>query len=139
MFVDNKNNLMSEFPIAIHPDKVGDYDASTKSGGGYFWDNVLEYRVWLHPELGAEDFYDGADYFHSFPTYELAVEFHNKTNGSESPLALIEQQEWIDEPTPKRFLKKEGKRITEWKVEWLDKSKREKDSIRNFLNSIECK
>ena len=33
--------------------RVGSFPAATKSGGGYFYDEVLEYRVWLHPERGA--------------------------------------------------------------------------------------
>lgn len=114
------------FPIAIEPDKIGEYKALTKSGGGYFWDNVLEYRVWLHPELGAADLHDGNDYFYFFPTYELALDFHNKNKGSESPLVLVEQIEWINEPQPNVFIHEKEKRITEWRVQWLNKSRREK-------------
>ena len=35
----------SDFPIAIDPNQVGKYPAYTKSGAGYFYDDVLEYRV----------------------------------------------------------------------------------------------
>ena len=38
----------------------------TKSGGGYFYDEVLEYRVWVHPERGGPDHHEGEDYFHAF-------------------------------------------------------------------------
>jgi hypothetical protein len=57
------------YPDAIAPDKVGDYDAFAHAGGGYTWDAVLEYRVWMHPERSAPDEYDGNDYyFHSQDT-----------------------------------------------------------------------
>lgn len=36
-----------EYPDAIEPNKVGDYDAHAHAGGGYTWDAVLEYRVWM--------------------------------------------------------------------------------------------
>ena len=37
----------SAFPVAIDPARVGTYPADTKSGAGYFYDDVLEYRVWF--------------------------------------------------------------------------------------------
>ncbi len=46
---------MSKYPNAKDPDLVGTYPALVKSGGGYVWDEVLEYRVWCHPEIGAVD------------------------------------------------------------------------------------
>ena len=33
------------YPNAIDPDMVGEYPALAKAGGGYVWDEVLEYRV----------------------------------------------------------------------------------------------
>jgi putative acetyltransferase len=44
---------MSNYPSAKNPDLIGTYPALAKSGGGYVWDDVLEYRVWCHPERGA--------------------------------------------------------------------------------------
>jgi hypothetical protein len=40
--------------LAIDPNRVGTYSADTKSGGGYFYDDVLEYRVWCNPEKGQD-------------------------------------------------------------------------------------
>jgi hypothetical protein len=39
----------TNYPNVINPSKVGTYPALVKSGGGYFYDEVLEYRVWVHP------------------------------------------------------------------------------------------
>ena len=33
------------YPPAAYPEKVGTYPALCHSGGGYFYDDVLEYRV----------------------------------------------------------------------------------------------
>ena len=41
------------YPHVVDPAKVGEYPASVFAGGGYVWDEVLEYRVWCHPERGA--------------------------------------------------------------------------------------
>lgn len=46
---------MSIFPVAVDEKMVGEYPAEAKSGGGYFYDDVLEYRVWCRPWLGAPD------------------------------------------------------------------------------------
>src|SRR5882724_11360743 len=51
--VDQTVNGPSAFPVAVDPTRVGSFPGSTKSGAGFFYDQVLEYRVWLHPERGA--------------------------------------------------------------------------------------
>jgi len=38
----------------MNPNKVGTYPALAKSGAGYFYDEILEYRVWIHPADGSE-------------------------------------------------------------------------------------
>ncbi|VDH00110.1 Uncharacterised protein [Helicobacter pametensis] len=58
----------SPYPSAAYPEKVGIYPAHCHSGSGYFYDDVLEYRVWCHPERGVPDLYEGDDYFHAFAT-----------------------------------------------------------------------
>lgn len=34
------------YPPVRDPDQVGTYPAAVCAGGGYVWDDVLEYRVW---------------------------------------------------------------------------------------------
>jgi hypothetical protein len=43
-----------EFTAIQNPEKVGSYSAVAKAGGGFVWDEVLEYRVWFHPPVGEE-------------------------------------------------------------------------------------
>ena len=131
--VDRKISIPSKFPVAADPVKVGVYEADTKSGAGYFYDDVLEYRVWLHPECGAARVRDGNDYYAAFAQFERAEEFSKKTKGAEIPLVLIRQREWIDEPSPRKYEPKSGERITEWRIEWLKDSHREADTIAKFL------
>ena len=59
---------MTLYPDAVDAEAVGKYPGFTHSGGGFVWDEVLEYRVWCHPELGAPDLDDGNDYYHAFAT-----------------------------------------------------------------------
>lgn len=82
-----------EYPEVLDEAKVGTYPALAKSGGGYVWDEVLEYRVWMHPEDGAEDLEDGNDYFYVFVHFEEAQRFASSNSGVEAPLALILQRE----------------------------------------------
>lgn len=126
---------LSAHPIAIDPDLVGEYPALTKSGGGYFYDDVLEYRVWVHPHAGGEDLHDGDDYYYAFATFEEATECSDDTPGAERPLVLVRQHESINEPTPGVFEHYATERITEWRVEWLADSKRTPASIPDFLKS----
>jgi hypothetical protein len=130
---DSRLALPSAYPVAIDPSHVGGYSPDTNSGAGYFYDDVLEYRVWQHPEKGAPDLNSGSDYYWAFAQYERAAEYAKKSPGAERPLVLIRQREWIDEPQPKHYIAKRGERITEWQVEWLQDSKRSPDSIKNFL------
>lgn len=126
---------MSIHPIAIDPAQVGEYPALTKSGGGYFYDDVLEYRVWVHPHAGGEDLHDGDDYYYAFATFEDAAACSGDTAGAEQPLVLVRQLECICEPTPGVFEHVIGERITEWRVEWLAGSQRTATSIPDFLKS----
>lgn len=124
-------------PPAIDPAKVGSYAALVKSGGGHFYDDVLEYRVWCHPEAGAPDEEEGADYFYAFASYEEALAFHENTPGSESPLVLVRQLEHLNEPTPGVFVHLKTERLTEWDPVWLFGSKRTPSSIPEFLANTE--
>ena len=125
--------MLQKYPHAVDTDKVGTYPAFARSGGGYFYDEVLEYRVWMHPEAGAKDLHDGEDYFHSFATHEEAKEFSENNHGAESPLALVLQKEHINEPKPGIFEHIKDERISEWQPDWLENGKRSDDSISKFL------
>jgi hypothetical protein len=123
----------NSYPPAIEPGLVGTYSGVAKVGGGYVWDAVLEYRVWCHPEDGAPDEENGSDYFRAFGSYEAALAFSEHTDGAEEPLALIRQDEYIDEPTPGVFIHVVTVRITEWPVEFLRRPQRTERTIPEFL------
>jgi len=122
------------YPTAKDPAKVGSYPARAKAGGGYVWDEVLEYRVWCHPERGAADLADGSDYFRAFATYPKALAFSRRTKGAEAPLALILQREYLDEPAPGTYVHVRKRRVTEWPVEFLQRPKRTARTIPDFLS-----
>lgn len=124
---------MSKFPQVKDITRVGSYDALAKSGGGYVWDAVLEYRVWCHPHDGAEDLENGDDYYYVFETYEAAAEFAAQTTGAEEPLALVLQEEYINEPEPGCYEHIKEQRITEWPVAFLARPKRTETTIPNFM------
>ena len=115
---------MKHYPKVLDEKKVGNYPALAKAGGGYVWDEVLEYRVWCHPENGAEDLEEGNDYYYAFTNYEDAKKFADKNEGTEEPLALVLQREYIDEPENGRYIHKKEERITEWPVDFLSRPKR---------------
>lgn len=125
--------MNSEYPRAIDPEKVGDYPAIAGAGGGFVWDEVLEYRVWCHPERGAPDEEEGNDYYYAFPTYLEALEFAKSAQGTEAPLALILQKEHISENTPGEYVHVKEARITEWPVEFLSRPRRTENTIPDFF------
>jgi hypothetical protein len=125
--------MKDQYPSVADPKLVGTYPAAAKAGGGYVWDDVLEYRVWCHPERGAEDREDGSDYFYPFATYPEALEFSRRTTGAEEPIALIRQVEYIDEPAPGEYLHVKEVRIAEWPAEFLQRPRRDRNTIPRFL------
>lgn len=122
------------YPDAVDLDLVGTYSPVVKAGGGYVWDDVLEYRVWCHPERGSPESEDGSDYYYAFSTYAEALAFSRDTKGAEEPLALIRQLEYIDEPNPGEYLHVKHERITEWPVEFLRRPRRTQNTIPDFLS-----
>jgi hypothetical protein len=122
-----------EFPAVADPSRVGSYPAAAKAGGGFVWDAVLEYRVWCHPERGAPDEDDGNDYFRAFAAYEDAAAFSRETTGAEEPLALVLQEEHIDEPEDGEYVHVRQRRVTEWPVEFLRRPRRTPETIPAFL------
>ena len=82
------------------------------------WDAVLEYRVWSHDDEG--------DFYHAFASYEEAL-------ARGTPLALVLQEEYIDEPEPGVYVHMKQERITEWPVEFLSRPRRTPRTIPDFL------
>jgi hypothetical protein len=121
------------YPAVLDPSKVGSYPASAKAGGGYVWDEVLEYRVWCHPERGAPDEAEGSDYYYAFQSYEEAEAFAQSNKGAEPPLALVLQHEYIDEPETGQYVHVREDRVTEWPVEFLSRPKRDELTMADFF------
>ena len=129
--------LYIQYPKVKDPNLVGTYPSLTYSGAGYVWDAVLEHRVWVHPHRDPEypEDLDGDDYYHAFSTFEAALEFSHKTPGSEEPLALVLQEEHINEPQPGIYVHVRKPRITEWCVEFLNCPPRNQNTIPDFMSA----
>lgn len=126
--------MPDSYPSAVDPGKVGTYPALAGAGGGYVWDEVLEYRVWCHPKDG------GDDYFYAFTTYEEAYEAARSLRDSddsiakvEEPLALIWQKEHINEPRPGEYEHVKEERVAEWPPEFLRRPRRTSRTIPDFF------
>ena len=122
------------YPDVVDPGLVGTYSPLAKVGGGLVWDDVLEYRVWCHPERGSPDLEDGSDHYYPFATYAEALSFSERTVGAEEPLALVRQCEYIAEPNPGEYLHVKEERITEWPVQFLSRPRRTQNTIPDFLS-----
>jgi putative acetyltransferase len=122
------------YPEVMDIEKVGSYPGLAKAGGGYVWDEVLEYRVWCYPHEGAEDLMEGSDYYYAFASYSEAEHFAEHTNGAQQILALVLQREFIDEPTTGDFIHVKNERVTEWPVEFLSRPRRTAETIPNFMS-----
>ncbi len=129
-----------KYPTVIDPDKVGEYEEAAYAGGGYFFDEVLEYRVWCYPNIGTNavdaegNLLDIAnEYYRAFATFEQALAFADITPDSRTPVVLIRQLEWIDQPSRGVYIHNKGERITEWQASWLSRGVRQAEDIREFL------
>ena len=125
--------ISKKYPDAVDTEKVGSYPAVVGAGGGFVWDEVLEYRVWCHPDQGAPDLLDGDDYFYSFATYDEALGYSRNIEGAEEPLALILQREHLNEAESGKYVHITEERLTEWPVEFLHRPKRTPSTIPDFL------
>lgn len=125
--------LKVHYPSVLDLSKVGEYPAKAKAGGGFVWDAVLEYRVWCHPEQGAPDEAEGSDYYYAFESFEEADTFARENKGTEEPLALVLQREYIDEPEPGQYVHVREERVTEWAMEFLSRPKRDEFTIPEFF------
>ncbi len=117
----------SAFPTVLDPSMVGEYPATAGAGGGYVWDEVLEYRVWCHPADG------GDDYYYAFATAEEALACASTEPRAEAPLALIRQREYIEEDEPGQYRHVRKPRVTEWPLEFLARPRRTEHTIPDFL------
>lgn len=122
------------YPNVKDESKVGSYDARAKAGGGYVWDDVLEYRVWCSPHNGAEDAADGSDYYYVFADCEEAIAYSISTKGADEPLALIYQYEYIEEAEDGVFVHIKADRIAEWPIEFLSRPRRSANTIPDFMS-----
>ena len=59
--------------------------------------------------------------------------FSERTPNAEKPLALIRQNEYIDEPEPGKYIHVKEERITEWPVVFLTRPRRSERTIPDFL------
>jgi putative acetyltransferase len=126
---------IESYPDVLDASLVGTYPALAKAGGGYVWDEVLEYRVWCCLLKGAEDLEDGSDYYYAFASYAEALQFSKQTAGANEPLALVLQREFIDEPEPENYIHRKEERIAEWPVTFLSRPRRNDRTIPDFLSS----
>ena len=97
------------------------------------WDAVLEYRVWCHPHDGAPRADGDNDWFRAFACHADAAAFSAATPGAGQPLALVRQDEYIDESKPGVYVHVRAQRITEWPVEFLRRPRRTPRTIPDFL------
>lgn len=129
-----------KYPAVIDPDQVGKYPTMVYAGGGYFFDEVLEYRVWCHPDNSDADRYNinDVDNCHCFTSYQQALAFAANNQNAATPVALVRQLEWIDQPSRGVYIHNKGERLTEWQPEWLDRGARTATDITHFMqkNSI---
>lgn len=118
------------FANAYDPSQVGKYPEFVYSGGGYFYDEILEYRVWVRssghdPEL------------HTFATYKEAEHFSQLDPDAEPPVVLVLQREYIDEPTQGHYKHVRKERIAEWQPDWLRGNRNTGDNVRKFLQKYQ--
>jgi hypothetical protein len=106
----------ARFPRAIDPARVG------------------KYPVWCHPERRASDKEDGSDYYRAFASYPEALRFSKKSPGAEDPIALVLQKEYIAEPASGQYVHVKEPRITEWPVAFLERPRRTRNTIPDFLS-----
>ena len=96
-------------PEVVDPSKIRTYSLLCGAGGGTFWDEVLEYRVWTHGEGG-----DGATIFDN---YKQAREFAEREGTIVLALVLQRETCWGNDGSDMKMEFEERK--AEWQIAWL--------------------
>lgn len=120
-----------KFPKSVNPEMVGKYPLQVYSGGGYFYDEVLEYRVWTKE--------DCQTVCYSFNTYDDAYIFYKKNRiklKASKPLVLVKQNSYIDEQENGQYAHIKCERITEWQPNWLIGNQNTDIQIPNFMRNL---
>ncbi|MBI1382580.1 MAG: GCN5 family acetyltransferase [Planctomycetaceae bacterium] len=114
-------------PKVVDPSRVGTYSPLAGAGGGFVFDEVLEYRVWFK--------LNGESVFQAFETFEEADAFSKlDLPGIEPVLALVLQREHVNEPEPGKRILVRQRRVAEWIVELLDDDhRRTPENLRRIL------
>ena len=126
-------NHSNQLPTVVDPDAVGTYARATRAGGGFVWDEVLEYRVWFSARIGAEGDAAVDDFFRAFATAQDALEAAERSDATSAPVALVLQREYIDEPLPGKYVHIVEERVTEWPLSFLGRPRRTAATIPDFL------
>ena len=113
------------YPEVKDPRRVGEYPTHAYAGGGYVWDEVLEYRVCGHDEDGP--------FYYTFEDAVSAIKFSEEKDGMDEPLALVLQKEYLDEPDEGVYVHVKEERVTEWPLQFLSRPKRSENTIPDFL------
>ena len=114
-----------KYPDTSDPTKVGKYYGEAYSGGVCFYDDVLEYRVWVKERSQLR--------YHAFASYEDALRFSRRV-GAEEPIVLVKQNSYVEEDEAGHMKHMQKPRIAEWQVEWLKKAaKGTADKIPDFI------
>jgi len=85
------------------------------------------------PRAGRAGEADGDDYFPAFASHDESLAFSQATEGAEEPLALVLQEEHIDETEPGVYPHVTERRVTEWPVDFLRRPRRTARTIPDFL------
>lgn len=123
------------YPDAIDAALVGEHTMIAHEGGGHFFDQVLEYRVWFHCAPDAADDQDEVEegYYYAFATYAEALACSTTRPGAGKPRVLVRQLEWVEETPDAGLVHCKGERITEWKPKWLAVGVRQPGAIEAFI------
>jgi hypothetical protein len=82
--------------------------------------------VWVHPR-------SSSDWYRAFATAGEAEAFARATSGAEEPLALILQEEYLDEPEPGVYVHVQRRRVAEWPLPFLRRPQRTARTIPDFM------
>lgn len=120
---------MHTLPDAIDSQKVGYYGHADSYNDGYFWDELLEYRVRCRALPTDEE----EELLYCFRDYPSAFEFYKKTPTAQELNALVLQKESITRLNRNEFKHITTPRTAEWPAHFLMRPQGSASFIAKFL------
>jgi putative acetyltransferase len=122
-----REHVSSDYPLPDDLAAVGTHAAAAARDSGVFYDDVLEYRLWVRRPATTEEL------MFAFPTVEDAHEARTALGRDARLCVLVQQREPIERMEDGSYVQRSEPRRVEWPITWLVDGRPGEDAVQEVL------